>query len=95
MEQIDQLRAMKSQVQALACQLEGLLRQLEEEQSRGPAPEVWVGLPEFCRLAGISRGTIYNLWAKGEGPPARRKGSRNLFPATAVNRQDWSHRRPE
>jgi predicted DNA-binding transcriptional regulator AlpA len=39
---------------------------------------------EFCKLHGISRGTLYNLWKAGRGPRFMQLGSIRRIPHDAA-----------
>ena len=49
----------------------------EETSSATP---LLCSIRECCRLVGISRAQLYLLWAKGDGPPRVKIGTRTLLP---------------
>jgi excisionase family DNA binding protein len=40
---------------------------------------------ETAQLLSVSRAWLYQLWAKGDGPPRVKIGSRTLIPADALS----------
>ena len=52
------------------------------------SPDRFVSIIEFCRRSSLSRGTVYNLIARGDLPePTRLTQNRVAFPARVVD--DW------
>lgn len=47
-------------------------------------------IPDFCRAHSISRGMLYRLIGRGEGPMTVKVGRRTLISAKAA--QDWRER---
>ena len=45
------------------------------------------GVAEFCRRHGISRGYLYSLWRRGEGPRFMQAGDRRIITREAG--ADW------
>jgi hypothetical protein len=42
-------------------------------------PRLGWSIDEYCRLIGISRGTLYNRWRDGTGPRFMRIGTRRVI----------------
>jgi hypothetical protein len=49
------------------------------------------GVAEFCQRHGISRGYLYSLWRRGQGPRFMRAGDRRLISREAG--ADWRRER--
>ncbi|MBB2714081.1 helix-turn-helix domain-containing protein [Rhizobium sophoriradicis] len=50
-----------------------------------------ISIAEFCRRTGVSRGTWYNLKARGEAPRHYMIGARVLIPEDSVKVWEESH----
>ena len=48
------------------------------------------GVDEFAARNGLSRGTLYNLWQRGEGPRYMQVGKRRLISCEAA--AEWRRR---
>ncbi|MDE2582746.1 MAG: hypothetical protein KGL52_14020 [Rhodospirillales bacterium] len=48
------------------------------------------GVDEFAARNGLSRGTVYNLWLRGEGPRYMQVGKRRLISREAA--AEWRSR---
>ena len=53
--------------------------------SRPSDPPVY-SVPAFCEAHGISRGYLYELWARGDGPRRMKVGRRTLISREAAAR---------
>lgn len=54
-----------------------------------PDPPVY-SVPAFCEAHGISRGYLYELWARGDGPRRMKVGRRTLVSRDAA--AEWRRR---
>jgi predicted DNA-binding transcriptional regulator AlpA len=55
----------------------------KQSQNTGPA-KLGYSINEYCAAVGISRGTLYNLWRRGEGPRRMKIGCRTIISTTAA-----------
>jgi len=54
-------------------------------------PPIVYTVRQFCQAAQISKATLYELWARGEGPPRCQFGRRVMIPKTKALR--WIERK--
>jgi predicted DNA-binding transcriptional regulator AlpA len=50
------------------------------------ADKATLSVPEFVIAYGISRATLYKLWADGKGPPVAKIANRTLIPVDGALR---------
>lgn len=48
-------------------------------------PRLAYSVDEYCDAHGICRGSLYNLWRRGDGPKRMKLGSRTLISVEAAD----------
>jgi hypothetical protein len=57
---------------------------MTKNSEHGDQVKLGYSINEYCAGVGISRGTLYNLWRRGEGPRRMKIGCRTIISTAAA-----------